>query len=78
MKGFIKWMDNLSRLGKIIFCLPILDIVWAIYRICKGVVYKKPANLVLGIVWVFVGSTILWVLDLVCIVLYNHIFLADK
>ena len=34
--GFVSAMDGLSKIVKIILCLPFLNIIWAIYRIVKG------------------------------------------
>ena len=31
--GLIAWMDDLPWLVKLLFCIPVLDIVWAVYRI---------------------------------------------
>jgi len=74
MNSFIKWMDGRSRLVKILFCLPFIDILWAIYRILGAVKNQNWLHLVLGIIWIVFGSFIGWVLDLVSIILVNHIF----
>ena len=39
MKGFVKWMDDAPLWLKIVFALPVLDIIWAVYRIIKGAAY---------------------------------------
>ena len=59
MKDFIKAMDNLPWIVKLILCLPALDIVWAIYRIVKGVATKS------GILWIVPGIAIGWLIDLI-------------
>ena len=41
MKGFVKWMDEAPLWLKIVFALLVLDLVWAVYRIIKGVAYGK-------------------------------------
>ena len=69
--GLIGWMDDAPWLLKIIFCLPMLNIVYAVYRIVKGVTQNKPIILVAGIVWLFAGWAILWIVDLVCTILYK-------
>lgn len=72
--GFIKWMDKRNRIVKIIFCLPILDIIWAIYRIVGCFAGKfKPIRLVLAIIWLIVGGFVLWILDLIWVIIFNHI-----
>ena len=35
MKGFVKWMDEAPFWLKIVFALPVLDLVRAVYRIIK-------------------------------------------
>ncbi len=69
MKAFVSWMDNLPLWAKIVFALPALDIVWAVYRIIKGAAYAKLGVLLGGILWVILGWGILWVIDLVSIII---------
>lgn len=66
MKNFINSMDNLPWVLKIILCLPVLDLIWAIYRICKGVDEKSTLKIIMGILWIFIGTTVLWIVDIVC------------
>ena len=55
---------------QIIFALPILDgILFGIYRICKG----NLPNIVLGIIWIFVGAAIFWILDIVFLLLKGKV-----
>ena len=69
---FVKWMDKAPLWLKIVFALPVLDIVWAVYRIVKGVVKKEPAILVGGILWILLGWAALWIIDLVCICIWHE------
>lgn len=64
--GFVAAMDNLPWIVKLILCLPVLDIIWAIYRIIKGATAGKVLTLVFGILWIIPGSVICWLLDLIC------------
>ena len=58
MKAYVKFMDGLPFIGKVILALPGLDgLFWGIYRIAKG-------KLILGLIWIFVGTVITWVIDL--------------
>lgn len=75
MKSFVKWMDNAPFWLKIIFALPVIDIMWAIYRIVKGVAYGKILTLIAGILWIILGSTILWLIDLISIIVYRKLIL---
>ena len=71
MKDVIKSFDNLPWIAKLILCLPVLDLVWAIYRIIKGATEKKTVTLVAGILWIVPGSIICWVVDLICTICYK-------
>ena len=60
MKSFVKWFDESPLWLKIIFALPVIDIVWAVYRIVKGAAYGKIWTLIGGILWIvqFCGLSI--------------------
>lgn len=74
MDSYIKWMDGRSKLVKVLFCLPFVDILWALYRVLGAIKNKNWLHLVLAIIWVVFGTFIGWVLDLLCILIYDHIF----
>lgn len=76
MKDFIKAMDDLPLILKIILALPALDIVWGIYRIVKGVAYKNVVTLIFGILWIIPGSVICWILDIVTLLLNDKLLFA--
>lgn len=58
MKAYVKFMNNLPFIGKVILALPGLDgLFWGIYRIAKG-------KLILGLIWIFLGTFITWAIDL--------------
>lgn len=69
--GFISAMDSLPWIVKIILCIPVLDIVWAVYRIVKGATEKKTLTLVFGILWIIPGSVICWIIDLVTTIIFK-------
>lgn len=73
IKDFLKGMNALPKLGKLLLCLPVVDILWAVYRILGAVEKKDVFKLILGIIWIFAGAAIFWILDLVCVILYGHI-----
>ncbi|MBQ8749638.1 MAG: hypothetical protein IJZ29_04150 [Clostridia bacterium] len=63
MKEFVKAIDGLHIILKIILALPVLDgIVYGIYRICNG-------HVIAGILWIFLGASILWIVDIITIIL---------
>ncbi|MBR2969929.1 MAG: hypothetical protein IKC49_02620 [Clostridia bacterium] len=71
MKECVKWFDNLPWIVKIIFALPGLDIVWAVYRIIKGAAQGKVGLIVAGILWIILGWALLWLIDLICVLIYK-------
>ena len=74
MSKYIAWMDGRSRLVKLLLCIWILDITWAVYRIGKAVVSGNVLHLVLAILWVIAAATVGWILDIIWIILFNKIF----
>lgn len=68
----IKWFENAPVWLKVIFALPGLDIIWAIFRIVKGAVKKDFGLVIIGILWVVLGWAILWVIDIVSILIKKH------
>jgi len=73
MHAFCDWMDDQSRLLKIIFCLPILDILWGVYRLGGAIANKDALHIVLAVLWIIFGGWIGWILDLVFILITGRI-----
>ena len=71
--AFLKWMDSRSRLVKILFCLPIVDIIWGVYRVFGAIRNGNILHLVLALIWVIWAGFIGWIFDLVFIILFGHI-----
>lgn len=67
--GFVEAIDNLPLILKILFCIPCLDIIWAIYRIIKGVETGSALLIVVGILWIIPGGMICWIADLITVIL---------
>ena len=71
MAEYRNFIDGLPLVLKIILALPFIDgIVYGIYRICKN----TTEGIVLGIVWIFLGASFLWILDIVFIALGKPVF----
>ena len=66
MKDYRKWIDSLPLLLQIILALPALDgIFYGLFRIASG----KLSNVILGIIWIVIGATIFWILDIIFLIL---------
>lgn len=73
MDAFVKWMDSQSRLVKLLLCLPIVDILWGLYRLFGAIKNHNVLHIVLAALWILWAGYVGWVLDLVFIILFNHI-----
>lgn len=73
MNNFIKTLDDMPFILKLLFALPVLDIIWAIYRIAKGAETKNTLMLVAGILWIFFGCVITWLIDFVSVILCKKV-----
>ena len=72
----VKWFESAPLWLKVIFALPGLDIIWAIFRIVKGASQGKVALIIAGILWILLGWAILWIVDIVTILINKHPILA--
>ncbi len=77
MQELIDTIDKQSVLVKIIFALPILDIIWAIYRICRSAVKNDILGIILGILMIFIGASIWWIVDIISILVVGHVLWID-
>lgn len=48
MRDLIKAFDELPLIVKVILCIPMLDIVWSIYKICRS---ANKSNVVGKVMW---------------------------
>lgn len=76
MNSMVKWLENAPIWLKVIFALPVLDIVWAIFRIVKGIAKKDYGLVLVGVLWILLGWAILWIVDLISILINKHPILA--
>ncbi len=74
--SLIAWVDELPWIVKIVFCIPLLDIIWAIYRIIKGATENNLLLLIVGILWIVPGSVVCWIIDLVSTILFSKPILS--
>ncbi|MBR4895710.1 MAG: hypothetical protein K6G29_12235 [Clostridiales bacterium] len=72
MKDFLKSLDSLPILVKVILAIPALDIVWGIYRIVSAIDAKNTVALVVSIILLFVP--IMWIIDIVMILLQGRVW----
>lgn len=69
MKQLVDELNGLPLIIKVILCIPAVDIVWGIARICKGLADKNLLFTILGILTVFPGAAFIWIIDLILVLL---------
>lgn len=71
MKDFTNWLDNAPFIIQLLFSLPILNFIYGIYRVLKGVQKNNTLLIIVGIIWIFAGAAIFWIIDLISVILYK-------
>ena len=77
MSSFVKAMDSMPMIVKIILALPALDIIWNIYRVVRSAAKKNVLGIVLGIVLIIVGIPFMWLVDIISIIICNKVLWID-
>ena len=77
MSSFIKAMDDLPRRLKIILALPMIDIVWVVYRLIKSIDQKNTLGIVLAIILLVIGIPFLWLVDIITLIINNKVLWLD-
>lgn len=68
---FVKAMDNLPWIVKLILCLPVFNFVYGIYRIVKGVTQHKIVMTIVGILWIIPGGVLCWLIDMISTIVFR-------
>ena len=74
MKDFLKVIDELPFIVKVILCIPMLDIVWNIYRLIKSIDANNNVGIILSIILLIVGVPFVWLIDLICVLMNKKIW----
>lgn len=77
MKNLIKAFDDLPLIVKVILCIPMLDIVWSIYKIAKSADKSNLLGIILGILTIIPGAFFIWIIDLVTVLLNGNVWWLD-
>lgn len=72
MKSVIKAIDNLPFLLKCILCLPMLDIVWSVYKICKSLDKGNIVGIILGVLTIIPGAFFIFIVDFITLLLNKN------
>ncbi len=77
LKKLIQFIDELPMIAKLVLCIPVLDIVWSVYRLSRSIVANNTVGIVVGILLIFPGATIVWLIDLICLLINGKIWTMD-
>lgn len=78
MKDFLKAVDGLPLIVKVILCIPCIDIFYSICRVLQGAVKNNVLWIVLGILTIFPGAFFMWLLDLIWVLWKGHALLLGE
>lgn len=62
MDSFIKWMDDLPLVVKVIFAI-FIDVIWYVYRFFKSYKAKNTLHMVLAVVFCLLLGWFSWIFD---------------
>ena len=77
MKSFVKAMDDLPLVVKIILALPMIDIVWVVYRLIKSISHENVLGIVLAVLLLVIGIPFLWLIDIITLIIKNDVLWFD-
>lgn len=77
MQEYINAFDNLPLVVKIIFALPMLDILWAIYRLCKSLSKQNTVGIVLAVLMLIVCPALFWLVDIITLAFTGKVLWID-
>lgn len=77
MEKLIKTFDDLPWIVKLILCIPALDIVWSIYKLCRSISKNNVLGIVLAILTIIPGAFFIWIIDIICVILNKNVWWLD-
>ena len=73
-KDIIKFVDGLDDVVKLILCIPMLNIVFSVYKLCRSLESGNPLWIVLGVLVIFPGAFFVWIIDLISLLQNKKVF----
>ena len=74
VKDIIKFVDDLPDVVKLILCIPVLNIVFSVYKLCRSIESQNVLWIVLGVLTIIPGASFMWLVDLICLLLNKKVF----
>ena len=73
MNNFIKAMDDLPQLAKILLAIPCLDIIWVVYRLIKSVSENDLIFIIIAVLLIVIDLPWLWLVDIITLILTDNV-----
>ncbi len=70
-------LETLPLWAKLILALPVLDIIWMLFRVYKSCVKKHIFGVVLGIALIIIGIPFMWLVDIITLILTGKVLWID-
>ncbi len=70
-------MEGLPIILKIIFALPVFDIIWNVYRLARSSVKKNVLGVILAVVLILIHVAFVWIVDIITICTKNKVLWID-
>lgn len=77
MNEVIRFFDDLPLIVKVIFALPVLDILWAVYRLCRSIEHNNTAGIILAVLMLLFCPTLFWIVDIVTLLVMGKVIWLD-
>ena len=77
MQEFVDAVDGLPTIVKYLFCIPVLSIIWIIYRICRSAAHGNGIGVIIGVLLIIIGLPFMWLFDLLCLVFTSRVLWID-
>ena len=77
MKSLVKAFDSLPKWVKVILAWPVLDIVWAIYRLCRSISKGNALGIVLAVLMLIFCPVIFLLVHITTLILIDRVLWID-
>lgn len=75
MKDFIKKVNNLPIIVRLLLCIPLVEIFYGICRVINQLAKGNILLLIVAILTIIPGAAFMWLIDLICVLFKGHAFL---
>lgn len=74
----MKWLNEQPLWLKIVFALPLINVIWWVARIVLSVEKNNTLGIVLGIILLILGLPMVWLVDLITIIVKGTVLWFDN